>query len=114
MADFDRDAVIEQAAQIAWDTGSPLSLKRWNELPKDVRTHSVEREYAADMLPVIAADVLAPIKALHPMLTNQVMWRDSAGDDHIEKRRFCGHCKRVWPCPTAQAIADIEAKAGVV
>lgn len=61
---IDRDAIIEKAARVAWDTGSPLSLKRWDELSEDVRAHSVEREYAADMLPSIADDLLAPIEAL--------------------------------------------------
>ena len=125
---IDRDAIIEKAARVAWDTGSPLSLKRWDELSEDVRAHSVEREYAADMLPSIADDLLAPIEALHPEATIIEFASPSCehggcehGVDELTgdlecptyPRKVCARCSSdydwtPWPCPTAQAVAAIR------
>ena len=55
-----------------------------------------DNDATAAALPVIVAATLAPIEALH----GPSGWSSICG---------CGEAK---PCPTAQAIADIKAKAG--
>ena len=47
----------------------------------------------AAALPSIADALLAPIEALHCLKVITAA---------------CAHCKRVWPCPTAQAVAAIR------
>ena len=73
MSTIDRAAIVEQAAQTAWDAGSPLSLKRWAELDGGQRKHSIELEDAGLMLPVIAKALLAPLRELvtFPALSEQ-------------------------------------------
>lgn len=61
---WDRDVVIEAAAKAAWDGGSPLSLKRWDQTPEVVRRHSVELEDASLMVPAIVASVTAELRVL--------------------------------------------------
>ena len=83
MADFDRDAVIERAKIEVYDKVEDAD---WGNA----------YDATAAALPVIVAATLAPIEALH----GPSGWSSICG---------CGEAK---PCQTAQAIADIKAKAG--
>lgn len=108
MAEFDRDAVIDEAQQVAYNA---LRVRR----PSEGQAHHANVVLAAipGTLPGIVAATLAPIEALHSMKRTVYLRRDAQGDDHWDEVQFCRGCSADWPCPTAQAIADIKAKAGV-
>ncbi len=108
MADFDREAVTEQAARAQHHNRTDLD--NFDRLKTIQRRSWMEDTAAA--LPVIVAATLAPIEALHSMKRTVYLRRDAQGDDHWDEVQFCRGCSADWPCPTAQAIADIKAKAG--
>lgn len=87
---IDRDAIIEKAAKAAWGTVEDDPLP-WEKASKLARIAA--RVAAKDALQSIADDLLAPIEALHCLKVITAA---------------CAHCKRVWPCPTAQAVAAIR------
>ena len=108
MAEFDRDAVIDEAQQVAYNA---LRVRR----PSEGQAHHANVVHAAipGTLPVIVAAALAPIEVLHSMQRAIYQRRDALGDDYLCEFQFCRGCNAEWPCPTAQAIADTKAKAGV-
>lgn len=81
---FDRDQVIERAAQKAEDQRVPVTL----------------REDIATALPVIADSVLAPLEELHCEEVDSQAFRGT-----------CIQCVQRWPCPTVSLIEQIKAAA---
>ena len=87
MTAFDRDAAIDAARSAV------------AKFPADVPLRA--QWMAAARVFVDAA--LAPVVALH----------FARQGDLDPTFKYCPECQHEWPCPTAQAIADIKAKAGV-
>ena len=88
MTTFDPEATIERAAE---------AIAAKSAIRPTVCSFDVASARAA--LSTIAADVLAPIEALHQQCEHPF--------------KACHTCEVRYPCPTAQAVADIKAKAGV-
>lgn len=124
MTTFDRDATIYRTAREVFDEEEPSE-------------GNFDAIYLA--LPLIAADVLAPLKTLHQRVglhnpadecccpdrdVHEIGYDEDGEPACLTEDPICWICAECyhddpgldpaeWPCPTAQAIADIEAKAGV-
>ena len=95
---IDREALIEAAAKAAFIRHGDRA-DRWGTADADSKAGF--REDTARTLPVIAAAILAPMRARHRLC--QCAYCDERG------RRVCAGCSGRWPCADSAVLDAIEA-----
>ena len=111
MTAIDRAALIEAAAEALEG-----AYARWSDLVgADEFVPETEHEaMALAALPVIARELLAPLRELHADHEcgnyDQASWCHAPyGDGRCVKVGTCSHCGHKAPCPTVRLLDQIEA-----